>query len=253
MIQALILFTQFFTRIPMPINIPDGINKFRKSIQYLAVFGFLVGCLEGLFFWLVNFIFPSWFAWILVWVMDGFITGGFDIDALADTADGLFSALDEKKIRIIMKDSRLGTRGSLALFYFYFLAISSGIILCQYLSKLRIVTLIIVMFMISKAGMSILLYKMSPVKNKKSLAYSWTNIATWKILINQLFSFFISTLFLGLAGLISNIVVVLCVLLYRKYLYKKFSYLSGDLIGSAANLSQVIFLLIYIIFIRGSL
>lgn len=57
--QALILFTQFFTRISIPIAISDATNKFKQNIQYLTFFGLLVGCVEAAIFWLFTLIFPS--------------------------------------------------------------------------------------------------------------------------------------------------------------------------------------------------
>ncbi|MBC8932081.1 adenosylcobinamide-GDP ribazoletransferase, partial [Escherichia coli] len=49
------------------------------------------------------------------------ITGGFHVDALADTADGLFSSRKRERMLEIMKDSRVGANGVIAIcFYFLF-------------------------------------------------------------------------------------------------------------------------------------
>lgn len=44
-----------------------------------------------------------------------FATGGLHLDGLADTADGLFSGGDRQRMLEIMRDSRIGTMGVLAL------------------------------------------------------------------------------------------------------------------------------------------
>ena len=43
------------------------------------------------------------------------ITGGFHLDGLADTCDGIFSARKRERMLEIMRDSRIGTHGCLAL------------------------------------------------------------------------------------------------------------------------------------------
>lgn len=39
------------------------------------------------------------------------LTGGFHLDGLADTCDGIFSARTRDRMLEIMRDSRLGTHG----------------------------------------------------------------------------------------------------------------------------------------------
>jgi hypothetical protein len=45
------------------------------------------------------------------------LTGGFHLDGLADTCDGIFSARRRERMLEIMRDSRLGTHGGLALIF----------------------------------------------------------------------------------------------------------------------------------------
>ena len=45
------------------------------------------------------------------------LTGGFHLDGLADTCDGIFSARTRDRMLEIMRDSRLGTHGGLALIF----------------------------------------------------------------------------------------------------------------------------------------
>jgi adenosylcobinamide-GDP ribazoletransferase len=45
------------------------------------------------------------------------LTGGFHLDGLADTCDGVFSARTRERMLEIMRDSRLGTHGGLALVF----------------------------------------------------------------------------------------------------------------------------------------
>lgn len=49
------------------------------------------------------------------------ITGGFHVDALADTADGLFSSRKRERMLEIMKDSRVGANGVIAICFYFLL------------------------------------------------------------------------------------------------------------------------------------
>ncbi|MFD1123878.1 adenosylcobinamide-GDP ribazoletransferase [Lentilactobacillus raoultii] len=248
MLKAMILFTQFFTRISIPIEIPDVTNKFKTNIQYFTFFGLLLGTLEALLFWGATFIFPVWFSWIVYLIFDGLITGGFHLDALADTADGLFSSRTTDRIREIMKDSRLGTMGSLALLYFYMVMVGLGSILGQSLPIWQMVGLAAITTMMTKTGISLLFYKMVYAGN--GLASIWTGVATWRIIVAQLFSILIIGSILKISGLISYIVVLITVYWYRHHIIHLLGGLSGDTIGASGVISQVAFLFIYTILIR---
>ncbi|TGC72190.1 adenosylcobinamide-GDP ribazoletransferase, partial [Salmonella enterica subsp. enterica serovar Wilhelmsburg] len=52
--------------------------------------------------------------WILALAL---LTGGYHLDGLADTCDGIFSARRRERMLEIMRDSRLGTHGGLALIF----------------------------------------------------------------------------------------------------------------------------------------
>ena len=41
MLDSLILFGQFFTKLNIPISVDDATNKVKTSIQYITVFSFL--------------------------------------------------------------------------------------------------------------------------------------------------------------------------------------------------------------------
>ncbi|STL91408.1 cobalamin synthase [Escherichia coli] len=55
-----------------------------------------------------------WFS-----VLAGADDRGFHLDGLADTCDGVFSARSRDRMLEIMRDSRLGTHGGLALILLY--------------------------------------------------------------------------------------------------------------------------------------
>ena len=122
MIKGFIILLQFMTRIPVPVKVEYDEEKLGKSIKYFP----LVGLIIGFFLFAVNFfagkvIENRQITAVVVIMAEILITGLIHIDGLADTADGLFSYAGKEKMLEIMKDSRIGTNGTVALIL-YFLA-----------------------------------------------------------------------------------------------------------------------------------
>lgn len=105
----------FFTRIPMPRWVKVDGDKLNKSSRYFGAIGILIGAISALVYWLSAMVLPNEVAVLLAMVASMFATGGFHEDGLADTADGLGGGWTVADKLRIMKDSRLGSYGALAL------------------------------------------------------------------------------------------------------------------------------------------
>jgi adenosylcobinamide-GDP ribazoletransferase len=105
----------YFTRLPVPGWVgysPDGLAR---AARYLPAIGLLVGAVGALVFWLAQHVWPQPVAVVLSMVATIALTGAFHEDGLADTADGLGGGWDKAKILAIMKDSRVGSYGVIAI------------------------------------------------------------------------------------------------------------------------------------------
>ncbi len=113
--QLFLCAVQFLTRIPTPaLNgfEPDWISR---SARYFPLVGLLVGGACAAVFWAASQIWSGWLPALLAIAAGVLITGAFHEDGLADTADGLGGGTTVAKRLTIMKDSRIGTYGALAL------------------------------------------------------------------------------------------------------------------------------------------
>ncbi|RIU96994.1 adenosylcobinamide-GDP ribazoletransferase, partial [Klebsiella pneumoniae] len=120
MITLLLLF-HFFTRIPLPFQINMAVINLKIPTAMLPFVGVIIGAWTWLIFTLVALVMPLPVAIIAGLLAEVIITGGFHVDALADTADGLFSSRKRERMLEIMKDSRVGANGVIAIcFYFLF-------------------------------------------------------------------------------------------------------------------------------------
>ena len=105
----------FFTRIPCPKWIDHSPEMLNKSTKYFSLIGIIVGSFGALTYWVISFILPENIALFLCMVATIWITGAFHEDGFADVCDGFGGGWTKEKILTIMKDSRLGTYGTIGI------------------------------------------------------------------------------------------------------------------------------------------
>lgn len=106
---------QFLTRIPTPPLVGFRSEWIQQSARYYPLVGQIVGALSALVIYGAAQVWSAWIAALLAVAAGVVLTGGFHEDGLADTADGLGGGLTRARRLEIMKDSRLGSYGALAL------------------------------------------------------------------------------------------------------------------------------------------
>ena len=88
-----------------------------KMIPYFPVVGLSLGMLTALFDQLATAIWSRPVASLLDVLFLAVVTGAFHLDGLGDSADGLLGQRSKEKALTIMKDSRLGTMGLVAIVF----------------------------------------------------------------------------------------------------------------------------------------
>ncbi len=123
-IRSYLLAVQFFTRIPITGRLADWVGyspeRLRASAAHFPGVGMLVGGVAAAVYALLlaalpDSAFTPLVAAALSTVASALLTGGFHEDGLADVADGLGASRDRERALEIMKDSRVGAFGALAL------------------------------------------------------------------------------------------------------------------------------------------
>jgi adenosylcobinamide-GDP ribazoletransferase len=119
-----LIAVQFFTRIPVTGRLADWVGfspaMLRASAAHFPGVGWVVGGLTALVLWGLTQALPvqaasAWVAAVLSTAFSVWLTGAFHEDGLADTADGLGGAVSRERALDIMKDSRIGSYGAIAL------------------------------------------------------------------------------------------------------------------------------------------
>lgn len=115
-LRALALAVQFLTRVPIPAGTACSPAHLAAAVRYYPFVGALIGAVCAGVFMLAQFWFAGPIAVLLAIAAGLAVTGAFHEDGLADTFDGIgASAADADRALEIMRDSRLGTYGSVAL------------------------------------------------------------------------------------------------------------------------------------------
>lgn len=114
-VRLLLTAVQYFTRVPTPRWVGHSSEQLNGATRYFPAVGLGVGCLAAASMWACSMALPPVLAAILSTAVTIGVTGGFHEDGLADTIDGLGGGYTRERALEIMKDSRVGTFGVLAL------------------------------------------------------------------------------------------------------------------------------------------
>lgn len=106
---------QYFTRIPVPAWVGHEAEQLNRAARYFPAVGIVVGLCGACALYAAALVFPAPLPVLLSTVMTIWMTGAFHEDGVADTFDGLGGGSTRERALAIMKDSRLGTYGALAL------------------------------------------------------------------------------------------------------------------------------------------
>ena len=122
-VRHYLLSVQFFSRIPINGRLADWVGfspaMLRASAAHFPGVGVLIGLLLTGFALGLSWLLPSGpmaplVLSALVCTASLWLTGAFHEDGLADVADGLGGSFDRDRALLIMKDSRVGAYGAIA-------------------------------------------------------------------------------------------------------------------------------------------
>jgi adenosylcobinamide-GDP ribazoletransferase len=116
-LDQLRLAASFLTIIPILDQRPRQAEEVAASFRWFPLIGFALGAALALVDYLLSpMLGPSARAAVVVIALV-VVTGGVHLDGLADTADALGAGRDRPRALDILRDSRIGTFGAIALFF----------------------------------------------------------------------------------------------------------------------------------------
>jgi adenosylcobinamide-GDP ribazoletransferase len=110
---------QFFTRVPLTQDLAQWVefspDKLRAASRYFPLVGFGLGLFAAMAFGLISVVWTSWIAAVITLALTALATGAFHEDGLTDYWDAMGGGRDREHTLTIMKDSRVGAYGVLAI------------------------------------------------------------------------------------------------------------------------------------------
>jgi adenosylcobinamide-GDP ribazoletransferase len=117
MIRRFLIAIQFLTRLPVPRALNSSETDIGKAAAFFPLVGVIVGGGAALMFVVLQRILPLPASVFCVIVFAVFVTNSFHEDGLADSFDGFGGGWKKDRVLEIMRDSRIGTYGTLALIF----------------------------------------------------------------------------------------------------------------------------------------
>ena len=238
---------RFFTRIPLPGDgvLPD--EEFGKSLAYAPLTGLLIGVWTACWDYGLRLALPAGPAAVLTLLAYVGMTGGLHLDGLGDTFDGILSGRSRDQMLSIMKDSRVGSFGVLAVWFALALNTASiaslpdtgrFAVLCLWpvLGRLASVT-----------GASLYEY----ARPEGGLGKSFVQFCGKRELITGACITLLSAGFLlGWRGLVWAAADFAVTLMLLKWMTRPLGGITGDVLGAACEGTQVFALPVWMLLIR---
>lgn len=238
--KSLILAIQFLTRVPININIDTEENSFADSVLWFPVVGLIIGAFNALVYFALAKVLDGMLPIVCAVLANVCITGALHLDGLADTCDGIFSARKKERMLEIMKDSRIGTNGALAIVFDVVIRIA----ILLSVSSDKVIWLIFAAPIASRALMPLLMKLSVYARAEGGMGGLFLGKQSWsRTLIAFVAGMLIVWLLLNFWGLASFAGAMLAIILYRSYIYSKIQGMTGDTIGAGNEIAEIVFLL----------
>jgi len=247
MFKLVIVALQFLTRISIFPNMAVTPQEIGRSIAFFPLIGAVMGALQYVVF-LSCYQFlhlPLLVVAGLLLINEALFTGAFHWDGLADTFDGFYSTHKTKEEMLtIMKDSRIGVMGTMAIVLIAFLQYSGFYCLMETNNSDFLVACLAI-YMFSKWCCAFVTVTTSYSGNRgKGMAFvehvNWKTLLVASMVIFPLFLFYFRTLFVFF-GMFFFLAV------WQRYCCKKIGGITGDVLGATVKICETIVLIGFLI------
>jgi adenosylcobinamide-GDP ribazoletransferase len=231
----------FLTRLPLPL--PEGMPpaNLARAQRVFPLVGAAIGAAVGLFYLCLRLVgVPDLAGAGLALAMSALLTGALHEDGLADVADGFGGGHDAAAKLDIMRDSRLGTYGALALMVSFVIKLSA----LEALADTNVVQSLIVAHALSR-GMLPLISMSLPMAREDGLA---ANAGRPDLMITAtagVLALIISLLLLPLADALFAVLIAIAATVGMGWLaQRQIDGQTGDVLGATEQVGEVAILVL---------
>jgi len=231
---------QFLTRIPVPSR-PHEADSLARSVKFFPLVGVVVGGGAVLLHHLLAPHLPRPAAALAVLLYLVLVTGGLHEDGLADVADGFGGGTGREKILLIMRDSRIGTYGGLALAF----SIAGRLILIASLPLAQVPYYLIAASVLCRWTPLPLSYYLAsariPITSETDGqgARIARHISTTALIGGTIFSFALAAALLRTHAVAPILSVIILTWLTGAYYKRRIGGVTGDCFGATIQLAEI--------------
>ncbi len=232
---------RFFTRLPVPAWVGHSAEALNRSARYFPAVGLLVGALGALVYLGAAYLWSPGVALLLSMAATIYATGAFHEDGLSDTVDGLGGGWEKLRILEIMKDSRVGSYGVVAMW----LALSGKFVLLLNMDAALLPVVLLAGHAVSRFCSTVLLATLDYVR--EDLLSKAKPLAT-KLSVGEM-SVALAFTLLGLAMLppfkaLSGVLLAALATIWLALKFKRWlGGYTGDCLGATQQVSEIAFYL----------
>lgn len=221
----------FLTRVPVGESGPPT----PSATKWFPTIGALVGLVVAAVYTAAYQVMPSPLAALAAVVLGVLITGAFHEDGFADTSDGLGSRTTGERALEIMKDSRLGTYGTIAIV----VSITWRVLAVGALDPVEAVAALVMAHTLGRAG-AVVLMAVAPPAREDGLGRAGVLGATGS---GVGFAMVSAAAIAGLIGgwwvLPAALVAGLALVWLRMVAVSRFGGITGDVLGAGEQLGEM--------------
>lgn len=240
MLQDLKVAALFLTSLPVRVTGQVSMRDLAQAVYAFPIVGAAVGLSGGLVFLLASLLaLPTMPAALLAITAMILATGGLHEDGLADTADGLGAGEDREKALAIMRDSRIGSFGALALMLALFARLMA---LAPIFDPVLALKVLVAAGMVSRAVMGLVML-LQPSAKATGLAAETGRPEAARVAIGGGLALIVAVLLLRQLGLVATGAAVAVALLVAWWLGRRLGGCTGDTLGAVQQVAEITFLL----------
>ncbi len=227
----------FLTILPMGRLPIPGEKGLARSMGFFPLAGLLIGLLLAVAYFLLTFLFPKP---LVLWLTLGWLallTRSLHLDGFSDTVDGFAAGGPKEKILEVMRDSRIGAFGVIGLI----LLIGAKYLALDQIVGPFIPRSLVLMTVMGRNSMVWVCYRSAYARSGGGLAKPFAeNLTTREMILSSASALGIGLLLWGLKGALVFLGIGFFSLAFRLFFLKKLNGITGDILGAANELSELL-------------
>ena len=234
-VQDILAAFQFLTRLPL-VRFPYEPDALMRAAKYFPLVGLAVGAGASGIYGLLSPHLPNAVVALVIVLFSVLVTGGLHEDGLADAADAFGGGWKREQILDIMKDSRIGSYGALAIVF----SVAGRILLLTYLPSTSLVRYVISADVLCRWTMLPLGAALAAARENASQgARIAGKISGVSVVVGTLFSFAVVGYLLGMSAVKPIAAALIVMLLSGLYYKRRIGGITGDCFGATSQLTLV--------------